>query len=166
MKSRILGGTDDPGLLALGIAGIAIAFSIWQFRIQLDKVLRPDFYFANDTDRERRFHKRQAFRRTQIAVLAGLFGVCMLLGLYVSPEARPSAWGIVWTLALLFLAWGGILTLVDALSIRLHFGAELDKRRAEKIALDYKMRRFQEQSLKELDEAKKLAEAEENESTN
>lgn len=144
-----------PDWLALAIAGLALAFAIWQFRIQLDKVRRPDVYFRGESSRDQKFFRRQAKRRVQLAALAGVFGALMLVGLFLPYERHPQLWGIVWILALLFLGWAGCLALVDFVSVKIHYGAELDRQRAEKLALDYKMKKFHEQSMQELEKARR-----------
>ena len=151
----IFADSYKPDWLALAIAGLAIACAIWQFRIQLDKVRRPSIYFQGESQRNLKFLRRQAKRRVQLACLAGIFGALMLVGLFLPYERYPQLWGIVWILALLFLGWAGCLALVDFVSLKLHFGIELDRQRAEKLALDYKMKKFHEQSLQELEQARR-----------
>lgn len=148
---------ERPNLIAVAIAVVALSFAIWQFRIQLDLFRRPDLYFANESARAKKFFKRQALRRVQLSAMVGLFGVLMLVGLYLPYQIYPRAWGIVWTAALIVLVWGGAIAAADLLAVRLFYAAELDKQNAEKLALDYKMKKFQEQSLKELEAAKASA---------
>lgn len=143
--------------LGLAIAAFVITAGIRQFLIQYDKLRQPERYFEQESARAQKFLKRQALRRIQLAVLIFLFGVLMAAGLFLSNEAHPQAWGIVWTAALFILLWSGCLALVDVLSIKMFYSADLDKQRAEKLALDYKMKKFQEKSLRDLDEAKEEA---------
>ena len=79
----------------------------------------------------------------------------MLIGLWTSTGFYPRAWALSWCAALVFLVWACCLAGVDVVSIRLHYGPELDRTRAEKLALDYKVKKFRESSLQELENAKR-----------
>ena len=154
-------------LIGLTVGVIAVSFAFWQFRIQRDKAKNPDYYFRDESDRERKFLTRQASRRSQLSVLVGLFGVFMLAGMHLQAYGTyPRAWAVCWLIALIFLVWGGALAFVDVVSIRLHYSGELDRQRAEKLALDYKMKKFHEKSLQELNKARQEAEEEQNELEN
>ena len=120
---------------------VALAFGIWQFRVQRDKSKRPDVYFRNESERERKFLQRQATRRMQIGALIGLFGVFALVGLYHPLEFYPLVWGLALFAAILALGWAGALAFADVVAIRAHYGAELDLRRAERLALEYKIKK-------------------------
>jgi hypothetical protein len=163
MITPIFAAVYAPDWLSLTIAGLVVALGVSQFTVQLDRARRPDVYFKDESERDRRFLVRQAKRRVQLSIAATVFGVFLLVGLFLSYERHPQAWGIVWLLALLFLGWAGCLAIVDFIAIRIHFGIEIQRQRAEKLVLDYRMRQFQEQSLRELEKAKQEAKAEETE---
>ncbi|MBQ2556262.1 MAG: hypothetical protein II561_06885 [Thermoguttaceae bacterium] len=145
--------SNAPGFWTALVPAVALAFGIWQFRVQRDKSKRPDVYFRNESERERKFLQRQATRRMQIGALIGLFGVFALVGLYHPLEFYPLVWGLALFAAILALGWAGALAFADVVAIRAHYGAELDLRRAERLALEYKIKKFKENSLKELDKA-------------
>ncbi len=145
--TTIFADSYEPDQFALALAAVVVSFAAWQFRVQFDKVRRPGVYFGKETSREQKFLTRQAKRRVQLACLAGIFGALMVAGLLLPYERHPKSWGIVWMTALFFLGWTGCLALVDFFSIKLHYGAELDRQRAEKLALDYKMKKMRERNL-------------------
>ena len=65
---------------------------------------------------------------------------------------------LAWLGAIFFGTWVGALALADAFSVWLSFGEERNRRHAEKIALEYKMKKFQDESLKECDAAREQRE--------
>ena len=65
--------SNAPGFWTALVPAIALAFGIWQFRVQRDKSKRPDVYFRNESERERKFLQRQASRRMQIGALIKKF---------------------------------------------------------------------------------------------
>ncbi len=150
----------DSTLFGVGIAAAALLVSIRQFFTQLDRVNKTAYDPEVGADRAQKFHHRQALRRLQISSLVAIFAALMIVGLYIPAHAHPRAWGVVWIAALGFLLWGGCIALADMISIRLFYSIELDKQHAEELALDYKMKKFQEQNLRDLDEAQQEAERE------
>ena len=52
-------------------------------------------------------------------------------------------------MAILLCLWIGALALVDALAVWFSFEEERQRRDAEKLALEFKMKKFQEESLRE-----------------
>ena len=128
---------------------VVVAFAAWQFRVQLDKLRHGDFYWRGLTAHGKRFYRRQALRRLQIACLAGVVGALMLLGLFTSAHDHPKLVSCAWTLAILLCLWIGALALVDALAVWFSFEEERQRRDAEKLALEFKMKKFQEESRRE-----------------
>lgn len=126
--------------IGLLVAGVVLAFSIWQFREQLDRVKRPERYFNERSEREFKFLKRQAFRRLQLSGLSGISGALMLVGLYVPADRAPRIWAVSWLAVLFFVGWTALLAGVDALSIWLHYSSAGRKRSAERILLEYQMK--------------------------
>lgn len=151
---------SGSNLLGAAIAVGTLLVSIRQFFIQLDRVQKTAYDPELGADRAQKFHHRQALRRVQLSTLVGIFAVLMLLGLYIPAHEYPRAWGLVWIAALGFLLWGGAIALVDVVSIRLFYSGEIDQQYADKLVLDYKMKKFQEEHLRELDAAQKQAEKE------
>ena len=131
---------------------LVVAFSLWQFRGQYDKLRHGDFYWRGLTARGKRFYRRQATRRLQIACLSGVAGALMLTGLFTSARAHPKLVSGSWTLAILLCFWIGALAIVDAISVWFSFEEERQRRDAEKLALEFKMKKFQEESLDSLRE--------------
>ncbi len=131
------GSVREVGLL---VAGLVLAFSIWQFREQLDRVKRPEQRFNERSEREFKFLKRQAFRRLQLSGLSGLAGATMLVGLYVPADRAPRIWALCWLAVLFFVGWTALLAGADAFSIWLHYSSAGRKRSAERILLEYQMR--------------------------
>lgn len=127
----------NVGLL---VAGVVLAFSIWQFREQLDRVKRPEQRFNERSEREFKFLKRQAFRRLQLSGLSGISGALMLVGLYVPADRAPRIWAISWLAVLFFVGWTALLAGADALLIWLHYSNAGRKRSAERILLEYQMK--------------------------
>ena len=117
--------------LGLVIAGSVIAFAISQFRYYFALTKLSESQFPGETERDRRFFKRQAWRRLQIAALSGIAGACMLAGLFV---------------------WVVALALVDCVSTWLHFAEERQIYEAKRLALRYKIDKFQKDALRARDE--------------
>ncbi len=140
----------------LTLAGFVLAFGIWQVREQRDRVKRPKARFGAAAGKELEFLKRQAFRRMQTGGLAAVVGGLMLVGLHVPAQDAPGWWAAAWLGVLFFSAWAALLALVDATSTWLHYSSESAQRDAEKILLEYQMKKMREEA------ERRRAEAEEN----
>ncbi len=128
----------------LTLAGFVLAFGIWQVREQRDRVKRPKTRFGALPERELEFLKRQAFRRMQTGGLAVIVGLSMLVGLHVPAQDAPGWWAAAWLGVLFFSAWAALLALVDATSTWLHYSSESAQTDAEKILLEYQIRKMRE----------------------
>lgn len=147
-------------LLGLALAAFLLAFAISQFRQYYRRVRLPASELPAEDDRERLYLSRQAWRRLQIAVLVGIAGFCMLLGMTIPFGDHPRFFALSWFGAILFGTWVVVLAGVDWIATWLYFGEARQINRAERLALRYKMDKFQEESLRMRDEAQKEAEAE------
>ena len=134
--------------IGLIFAGFTLAFGVWQVRLQRDRVARPNARFGPQPEKELEFLKRQAFRRMQVGGLAALVGGLMLVGLYVPAQTAPGWWAAVWLSVLFFSSWTALLALVDATSTWLHYSSEGAKTNAEKILLEYQMKKMREQKAR------------------
>ncbi len=132
--------------IGLVVAGFVLAFGVWQVREQRDRVRRPKARFGAQPEKELEFLKRQAFRRMQTGGLAALVGLAMLVGLYVPARNWPGAWAGAWLGVLFFSAWAALLALVDAISTWLHYSSDGGKAEAEKILLEYQIRKMREKA--------------------
>ena len=130
----------------LALAGFVLAFGIWQVREQRDRVKRPKARFGAASGKELEFLKRQAFRRMQIGGLAALVGFLMLVGLHVPAQDAPGWWAAAWLGVLFFSAWTALMALVDATSSWLHYSSENAQTDAEKILLEYQMKKMREEA--------------------
>lgn len=128
----------------LALAGFVLAFGVWQAREQRDRVKRPQARFGAQSKKELEFLKRQAFRRMQIGGMAAIVGGLMLVGLHVPEQDAPGWWAAAWLGAIFFSAWTGLLALVDATSSWLHYSGETAQTDAEKILLEYQMKKMRE----------------------
>lgn len=128
------------------VAGFVLAFGIWQVREQRDRVRRPKARFGAQPEKELEFLKRQAFRRMQIGGLAAIVGGLMLVGLHVPEQDAPGWWASAWLGALFFSGWAALLALVDATSSWLHYSSESAQTDAEKILLEYQIKKMREQA--------------------
>ncbi|MBQ6827148.1 MAG: hypothetical protein IJO46_03960 [Thermoguttaceae bacterium] len=146
----ILAKTSFGGWRWLGliVAGIILAFGVWQVREQRDRVRRPKARFGAQPEKELEFLKRQAFRRMQTGGLAALVGFSMLVGLHVPAQDAPGWWAAVWLAVLFFSSWTALLALIDATSTWLHYSSEGAKTEAEKILLEYQMKKLREQKAR------------------
>ena len=138
----------------LAIAGFVLAFGIWQVREQRDRVKRPQARFGAQPEKELEFLKRQAFRRMQTGGLAAIVGFLMLVGLHVPAQDAPGWWAAAWLGVLFFSAWASLMALVDATSTWLHYSSESAQTDAEKILLEYQMKKMRERAERAADEKK------------
>ena len=136
------------------VAGFVLAFGIWQVREQRDRVQRPKARFGAQPEKEFEFLKRQAFRRMQTGGLAAIVGFLMLVGLHVPAQDAPGWWASAWLGVLFFSGWAALLALVDATSTWLHYSSESAQTDAEKILLEYQMKKMREQAERAADDAK------------
>ena len=132
--------------IGLTIAGFVLAFGIWQVREQRDRVKRPKARFGAAAGKELEFLKRQAFRRMQTGGLAALVGLSMLVGLHVPAQDAPGWWAAAWLAVLFFSAWASLMALIDATSTWLHYSSESAQTDAEKILLEYQMKKMREEA--------------------
>ncbi|MBQ2849941.1 MAG: hypothetical protein IJE77_05625 [Thermoguttaceae bacterium] len=134
------------------VAGFVLAFGVWQVREQRDRVRRPKARFGAQPEKELEFLKRQAFRRMQTGGLAALVGFSMLVGLHVPAQDAPGWWAAAWLAVLFFSGWAALLALVDATSTWLHYSSDGGKAEAEKILLEYQMKKMREKAERLRDE--------------
>lgn len=128
------------------VAGFVLAFGIWQVREQRDRVRRPKARFGAVSEKELEFLKRQAFRRMQTGALAAIVGGLMLVGLHLPAQDAPGWWASAWLGVLFFSGWAALLALVDATSTWLHYSSESAQTDAEKILLEYQMKKMREKA--------------------
>ena len=140
--------------LGLIIAGVVVAFAISQFRYYFALTKFSESQFPGETERDRRFFKRQAWRRVQIAALSGIAGVCMLAGLFVPYGSYPRLFTLFWVGVGLFGVWVVALALVDCVATWLHFAEERQITEAKRLALRYKIDKFEKDALHARDELK------------
>jgi hypothetical protein len=147
------GGVFSSGRLAgLATAAAVLLFAFSKTWHYLRMVKLPDDEFPGQTERERRFLKRQAWRRLQTAALSGIAGLCMLGGLFV-PFWYRKTFTLLWVGVFGFGLWGVALALVDSISTWIYFGEERQIHEAERLALRYKMEKFHQDALRERDRA-------------
>ncbi len=139
--------------LGIALAGFVLAFGVWQVREQRDRVERPKARFGAQPEKELEFLKRQSFRRMQTGGLAAIVGFLMLVGLHVPAQDAPGWWAAAWLGVLFFSAWAALLALVDATSTWLHYSSESAQTDAEKILLEYQMKKMREQAEAKKNEA-------------
>ncbi|MCL2304745.1 MAG: hypothetical protein FWC43_05320 [Planctomycetaceae bacterium] len=132
----------------LFFSAFAIGYAVWQ-SITLTKSLRT-LQTLEQEERERVFKRRQHRRRIQISVLIGICGLCMFAGTHFSHETQPGLFALSWALAILFIFWTILLALVDALSIRMHFGRIHRRNLAEEAKYRYQL----EQEMKKRKQTK------------
>ena len=130
----------------LALAGFILAFGIWQVRVQRDRVNFPKARFGAQPEKELEFLKRQAFRRMQTGGMAALVGALMLVGLHVPAQDAPGWWAAAWLGVIFFSFWAALLALVDATSTWLHYSSEGAQTDAEKILLEYQIKKMREQA--------------------
>lgn len=82
----------------------------------------------------------------QTGGLAAIVGASMLVGLYVPARELPGLWAGAWLAVLFFSAWAALLALVDATSTWLHYSSDGGKAEAEKILLEYQIRKMREKA--------------------
>ncbi|MBQ5790066.1 MAG: hypothetical protein IIW01_07230 [Thermoguttaceae bacterium] len=140
--------------LGIALAGFVLAFGIWQVREQRDRVRRPKARFGAQPEKELEFLKRQAFRRMQSGGLAAIVGLLMLVGLHVPAQDAPGWWAAAWLGVIFFSAWAALLALVDATSTWLHYSSEGAQTDAEKILLEYQIKKMREQAERAAAETK------------
>ncbi len=128
------------------VAGFVLAFGIWQVREQRDRVRRPKARFGAQPEKELEFLKRQAFRRMQTGGLAAIVGGLMLVGLHVPAQDAPGWWAVAWLGVLFFSGWAALMALVDATSAWLHYSSESAQTDAEKILLEYQIKKMREKA--------------------
>jgi hypothetical protein len=128
----------------IALAGFVLAFGVWQVREQRDRVGRPQARFGTQPEKELEFLKRQAFRRMQTGGLAAIVGFLMLVGLHIPAEDAPGWWAAAWFGVIFFSAWTALLALVDAISTWLHYSSEGAQTDAEKILLEYQIKKMRE----------------------
>ena len=145
-------------VLGLAIAGVVLAFAISQFRYYLATARMPDSQTPGENDRERRFYRRQAWRRLQISALSAIAGGCMLAGMLTPYGDHPRVFMLSWLGVVLFGVWVVALALVDCVSTWMRFSEERQVHEAERLALRYKMDKFHEEALRERQEAEELEE--------
>ena len=155
-----LRGTPPSVLVWTGLASVVVAFAVWQGRVQWDRTRRFDVYAQGLSKREAAFLKRQTRRRLQIAILAGVSGAFMLVGLLVPIKSAPKFVLTCWAGVLLFGAWTCLLAVVDAISTWASFTDERERHDAEKKAIEYHMNRFRDSQLDEFARANREAEGE------
>lgn len=139
--------------IGLIVAGFVLAFGVWQVREQRDRVKRPKARFGAQPEKELEFLKRQAFRRMQIGGLAAIVGLLMLVGLHIPEQDAPGWWAAAWLGALFFSGWTALLAAVDAASSWLHYSSEGAQTNAEKILLEYQMKKMSEKAKRDAGDA-------------
>lgn len=161
-KSLDGGRMATSRMIGVALVAFLIAFSISQFRIYYSRVRLPKSLKPGDDERERLFLSRQAWRRLQISVLIGIVGICMLLGMTIPFDKCPRFFALAWFGAILFGTWVVALAVVDWIATWFFFGEARQINKAERLALRYKMDKFQEESLRMREEAEREAELEMN----
>lgn len=139
--------------VGLIVAGFVLAFGIWQVREQRDRVRRPKARFGAVPQKELEFLKRQAFRRMQTGGLAAIVGGLMLVGLHLPAQDAPGWWASAWLGVLFFSAWAALMALVDATSTWLHYSSESAQTDAERILLEYQMKKTREKAARDATDA-------------
>lgn len=138
--------TRDVGLL---VAVFVLAFAIWQIRIQLARVQLSKNDLPMLNEQGYKYFKRRSQRRLQLACLALVVGLAILVGSSVAPDRFPKIWTSAWLCVLFLGIWICALAVVDAFSTWLSFGVERNKNHAEEILLKYRIEKFKENSLAE-----------------
>lgn len=147
-KSLDGGRMATTRLLGVAIAAVVLAFAVSQFRFYLATARTPESQVPGENERERRFNRRQAWRRLQISALSAIAGGCMLAGMLVPCGDHPRVFALSWFGVMLFGVWVVALALVDCVSTWMHFAEERQVHEAERLALRYKMDKFQEDALR------------------
>jgi len=75
----------------------------------------------------------------------------MFAGIHFSSETQKGLFALSWALAILFIFWTILLALVDAMSIRMHFGRIHSRNLAEEAKYRYQL----EQEMKKLEQEEK-----------
>lgn len=143
---------DPTKLIGLLFAGTLMSFAIWQFQI-----LRARGKILN-AKKERMagelysFLSHQTSRRMNMSLVFGLAAAAMLVGCFVPWRDHPRIFLGAWAAATLFLLWGMLLTVFDYIAVRLHYAIEKRQNEAEKIGLEYALKRLREKERREEDE--------------
>ncbi|MDO5308317.1 MAG: hypothetical protein Q4G03_02320 [Planctomycetia bacterium] len=123
--------------IGLTFSCVAIAFSIWQLREQFARWRQPELYLNDDNELFAKIFKGQARRRFQIALLIGVFGILIYIGLHVSPVGRPLLCAITWLCVLLLGLWICLLAGADALAVWMLYREAQRRNELEQIAQTY-----------------------------
>ncbi|MDO4586195.1 MAG: hypothetical protein Q4C95_02755 [Planctomycetia bacterium] len=106
---------------------------------------------AKISTKDHTFQKRQLKRRFWVSLLLGIAGLAMLIGIYMTPQDTAASWSLaVWTLAWLIaiLSMFSVIwfALSDYLAIQLHYSNDREKRKIEKICLDYELEKYRQEA--------------------
>lgn len=127
-----------------------LSFCIWHIRILNVR----SFNLKNNTKislKDQTFQKRQLKRRFLVSLFLGIAGLAMLIGIYMTPQDTAASWSLaVWTLAWL-IAILSMFTVIwfalsDYLAIQLHYSNDREKRKIEKICLDYELKKYRQEA--------------------
>lgn len=149
---------DLTKLIGLLFAGTLLSFAIWQFQILWSRRKILDAKKERMSDELYSFLSHQTIRRMNMSLVFGLASAAMLVGCFVPWRDHPRIFLGAWAAAIGFLLWGMLLTVFDYIAVRLHYAIEKRQNEAEKIGLEYALKRLQE---KEREEREKESQKEE-----
>ena len=91
---------------------------------------------------EQRHFRRRFLRRLQTSALLTLAGVGLIVGQLIPPRNWPSLFVFFWCAVALLLLWVVLLALADAAATRAYVARLLQKRNAERSALEQELVRL------------------------
>lgn len=143
---------DSTKLTGILISGTLLAFVIWQLGVLRERyrvvIAKKDRMTAELFS----FLFRQTMRRINLSLLFALASVCIAVGCLISWRDHPRVFLISWAAATVLLLWGMILALFDFIAVRLHYSIEERQNEAERIGLEYALKKMHDSKQSDSDE--------------
>ena len=135
----------DPPFYGFIASGLLIAVGLCLFLKNKARLRNLDERKnASQPEYQAKIAASSARRRAQTGLLFILSGAAMFAGLRTHPQLDPGLWGGAWTLTLVFLLWGILLTSLDLFAVRIQISELKQQKEALRLAADYLNRRKKE----------------------
>ena len=140
---------DSTKGIGLLFAGVLLTFALWQYRELRRRSLVLEAKKERMNGELFSFLAHQTVRRLNMSLVFGLAALAMLIGCFVPGKDYPRLFLGAWGGAICLILWGMLLTLFDYIAVRLHYSIEKHQNEAEKIGLEYALKKLREKEQQE-----------------